>query len=254
VAGARVAAGDQVAVTGASGRFFLQGLAPGSHTLTAAAPCSLPTGPREVRVQAGFTTVAPDASAVRADVLADCAVDLFDLVRVALQFHTEAPFQPACADLDGNGSVDVGDLAAVSAAFGTGCPAPWAGLAAAPPELRGPGAATGAGSVLAYDGPGQPVAWELRLAGRPDAYVAPAGAVVAAVRAVTAGAEIVVAQPGGGGGYLGWVPWPPGDVQVLDAAVGSATGALLPGEVRARPWGGCDAGRCRTAWLPAAQR
>ncbi len=82
-------------------------------------------GPTLTEATIGFRvlTTFPPPSPCPGDVDGDGRVDLVDLARVLAGFGAGAgdpPYDPA-ADLDQNGTVDLGDLAQVLAAFGTRC-------------------------------------------------------------------------------------------------------------------------------------
>lgn len=125
VEGAAVMAGDLTVTSGVSGRYFLPGLVPGErYVITATLPCALPAAYGPFRALRGLNTI-PTGAFSRGEVIDDCAIDIFDLVRTALQIKAEGPFLPACSDVDQDGAVGVRDLAVIATNYGMTCPAPW---------------------------------------------------------------------------------------------------------------------------------
>ncbi|RIL11273.1 hypothetical protein DCC79_05425 [bacterium] len=125
VEGAVVSAGDAVATSGSSGRYFLQGLTPGKrYVVTATLPCALPAAYGPFRALRGLNAL-PTGAFTRGEVIDDCAIDVFDLVRTAIQVKADGPFLPACSDVDQDGAVGIRDLAIIAANYGSTCPAPW---------------------------------------------------------------------------------------------------------------------------------
>jgi hypothetical protein len=272
LAGATVTLGEASTVTGASGRYFLTDVPTGRHALASSAPCSLAGELGEVVVNHGVTTVVPRGTVLRADVQEDCAVDLFDLVRATLAYHTAPPFHPGCADLDGNGAVDLADVAAVSAAYGIECPTTWSLADATETSTgrlpRGPdgSAPAAAGSVLVYRGVANPIAWDVHVAVRgrqsDPRLMSPRGSWTISnsidpdgmlhVAAAALGAEFALEA----GDIAAWLPGAePHEVTVVDATFAGAHGTAASGTLHVAPWGGCPATdyRCRTAWIPAAR-
>lgn len=123
---ARVSVDRQTAVTGPSGRFFLDRVTAGKREVTATTQCALVAAKPDVVVPRGFLATLPDVDLVRGDVVRDGTVDLHDLVRVAGAHKAPPPQLPTCVDLDGDGLVSISDLAIVAAAYGRSAPTSWA--------------------------------------------------------------------------------------------------------------------------------
>jgi hypothetical protein len=177
VEGARVHVGDRFAFTGPSGRFYLDGLTPASQTITATAGCALTASLGEVELRRGLNRLPPGQLEI-GDIVPDCKVGLSDVVRVAGQLKSEPPFDPECADLDGDGRMSLADLAIVAARYGESCPTAWAPT---PVPSGLPGATSKAWSE--DDAPGLPIrliasadtpiqAWTLRLHVEPGSVFA----------------------------------------------------------------------------------
>jgi hypothetical protein len=137
VAGARVHLGADSVATGSSGRFFLDLVPSGLHPVTVTAPCALTLAAGPVLVRPRAVTNLGGGSLARGDVVANCAVDLADLVAVASQYKALPPFYPACTDLDGDGTVSLYDLVTVAGNYDRACPTSWDGRSPEPPGARG---------------------------------------------------------------------------------------------------------------------
>ncbi len=125
VAGAAIEIAGETVATGPSGRFFFDLLPVGGHPLTATLPCALDARAGPIAVRPGVLTDAGSGQLVLGDVIADCVIDLQDLVAVAGQYKSQPPFYPACTDLDADGTVSLYDLVAVAAGYGQSCPTQW---------------------------------------------------------------------------------------------------------------------------------
>ncbi len=125
VEGARVAAGAIRAITGPSGRFFLDGLAHGSHTLTATLPCALSNVAPSITVNPRQTLRMEPAYVWAGDVVEDCRIDVRDLTRVGSHYRSRGETIGRCTDIDGDGVVSAGDLALVADRQGMGCARDW---------------------------------------------------------------------------------------------------------------------------------
>ncbi|MCW5849669.1 MAG: hypothetical protein KIT87_06275 [Anaerolineae bacterium] len=88
----------------------------------------------------GSDVVAAGASTelVAGDVNDDCAIDIFDLVRVAAAYDTQ-PASDEQADLNGDGEINIYDLVLTATNYGLSCPTPWTGPMAkvGPVEAKG---------------------------------------------------------------------------------------------------------------------
>jgi hypothetical protein len=270
VAGAEVQIGATTARTGPSGRFFVSNLQGGRHAVSATVQCGL-LASAPVQVQAEFTTVMPDAELVRADVQKDCVIDLMDLVRVTLAYHTEPPYHPVCADLNADGLVDVADVAAVASAYDATCPTDWQPTAAAldaAHQVDVARAATGkvAGARLVYRGSGRPIAWAatLRWVGEQamPRFALEFGAGSWVVEDAVAGnrrelAAARVSGPFADGDVLAHLP----DIdtealRVADFAMAGVGGRPVHGTVELESIPGCRGIECgtRAAFIPRALR
>lgn len=126
VEGARVEVDGMSVTTGRSGRFFVDRVPAGRHAVTATVACALAAALPNVLIEPDLVRRLPDGALVAVDAVPDCAVDGRDLVRVgaAVGTRTEAG-DSSCVDLDADGTVGVGDLAAVAGSFGLRCPVGW---------------------------------------------------------------------------------------------------------------------------------
>lgn len=150
IEGARVELAGMVLPTGSSGRYFFDGLTPGStQQLTATLACALPARSGALRLSGGLNQL-PAGTLVAGEVIEDGVIDLADLVRVADQYKSPPPYFPACSDLDGDGRVGFPELALIRAHYGLRGPTPWQGPAAAP-AAGGSGAAPGAAAAAIAD-------------------------------------------------------------------------------------------------------
>lgn len=132
IEGAWVELAGMALPTGSSGRFFFDGLSPGStQQLTATLACALPASTGSLRLSGGLNQL-PAGTLVPGEVIEDGVIDLADLVRVADQYKTPPPYFPACSDLDGDGRVGFPELALIRAHYGLRGPTPWQGPASAP--------------------------------------------------------------------------------------------------------------------------
>jgi hypothetical protein len=127
--------------TGSDGHFALPGVPVGTHNLMAAMPGYLYAEKTGVEVNVETTTVLPGLTLLGGDANADCLVDIFDLVIVAVNYGT-APPKDARADINGNAAVDIFDLVMVGRNLDRTCPQPWQpsttskASAATPAKLR----------------------------------------------------------------------------------------------------------------------
>ncbi len=120
-----VAIGDRLAPTGDSGRFFINGLPTGVYSITATVACSLMARLEGVAVGPGQVVHLEPVELVPGEVLPDCRVDVRDLARVTALYRSLPPWGPPCADQNGDGLVDLVDVALVAANLGRSCPTPW---------------------------------------------------------------------------------------------------------------------------------
>jgi hypothetical protein len=107
----------------ADGSYLLPGLSSGAYTVTLRMPGYLEAVRQGVEVIAGAETVLPDVTLRGGDINGDCEVDVFDLVAVAANFGT-SPREPR-ADINGDGRVDLRDLVLVSVNLRRRCPSEW---------------------------------------------------------------------------------------------------------------------------------
>lgn len=135
VVDARVVLGARVASTGPTGRYAFHDVPAGTYALTATLACALAASPGDVQVHARTTTLVPDGNLVPGDVVDDCAINLYDLVRVASSFKQSRPLPSDCADVDRDGIVSMYDLASVAGNLGRRCPTAWAAPANPPAPL-----------------------------------------------------------------------------------------------------------------------
>lgn len=145
--GAIVTAGSAMAVTGSDGRFVLSGLPAGTYNVVAAMPGYLYAVEPGVVVTAGVTTPLRTVQLLGGDACGpgeippDCVVNLYDMVFIARRYGTSPPSDPR-ADINANGAVDIFDLVAAAWSYGKSCPQPWvsppssSSLAAEPAILR----------------------------------------------------------------------------------------------------------------------
>ncbi len=122
--GSEIWVGGQAALSGISGRYFLDNLPTGPTTVTATLACGLVSELGKIELRRGLNRL-PSASLSLGDVYRDCRIDLRDVTRVAGQIRQEPPYDPGCTDLDTDGRVGLSDLAIVTARFGGRCPAAW---------------------------------------------------------------------------------------------------------------------------------
>ena len=170
VEAALVWVGDQASWTGISGRYALDGLPTGSQPVTASLACGLVASLGEISLRRGLNRL-PTGDLRLGDVVPDCRIDLSDVARVAGQLKADPPFDPDCADLDGDGRLSLADLAIVAAGYGSRCPSPWqtgaaasVGRSLAPAPARpADGVLGSAASRLEIEAAGSPAAWALRL-------------------------------------------------------------------------------------------
>ena len=125
VEGARVGADSARVLTGPSGRFFLDGLAPGTHSLTATLPCALSNIAPSINVNPRQTLRMEPAHLWAGDVVEDCLIDVRDLTRVASHYRTRGAEIGRCTDIDGDGVVGAFDLALVADRRSMACAADW---------------------------------------------------------------------------------------------------------------------------------
>lgn len=123
-AGAEIRMDDRPAPVGADGRFFLRAVPPGSHRFTARGRCGL-TAATEAIAPAGALTRLPPARLRLGDVVPDCAIDARDLAEATRLYGTAPPFDPPCADVNGDGTVGLHDVVSVAASVGATCPTAW---------------------------------------------------------------------------------------------------------------------------------
>ncbi len=123
--GARVHVGAAATASGRSGRFGLVGLPAAAASITATAPCALDLDAGVVALQPGQRLDLGRGSFVGGDVVADCVIDVRDLVRVARDARGDLRTAHACSDVNGDGTVNVADLDAVRRNLGRRCPQPW---------------------------------------------------------------------------------------------------------------------------------
>jgi hypothetical protein len=114
----------RVTTTGDSGSFWLEGLAPGLHSVRASMPGYLYASRADVPIVADQATILPPVTLLGGDANGDCAVDLFDLVLVAVNYDSSPPLDPR-ADIDGDGTVFLFDLVLVARNLDRVCPQPW---------------------------------------------------------------------------------------------------------------------------------
>ncbi|MCB9175630.1 MAG: hypothetical protein H6648_00615 [Caldilineae bacterium] len=170
VESALVWVGDRAGWTGISGRYAIDGLPAGSLEVTASLACGLVADLGAISLRRGLNRL-PTGELRLGDVVPDCRVDLSDVARVAGQLKTDPPFDPDCADLDGDGRMSLADLAIVAAAYGSRCPSPWQADAAATarqakavaPQRAHDGAPEPRGDGIEIVASEAPVAWSLRL-------------------------------------------------------------------------------------------
>ena len=235
IAGAEVRLGEMWVRTGPTGRYFFDGVAPGAYALTATLRCALTASAGTVSVRARATTRVATGGFVRGEVISDCEVNLLDLVRVTAQLKARPPFHPPCADLDGDGTVSIYDLAIVGGSYLRTCPTPWQDAAATsrvsgPDAPASPGptsadAAAGSGTRVRVDHDGAPPGAMARV------RVALAGAspvrVWSAELDVSDAAALLDADPGA----PGLQPFDPGSLPpgawVVENEVAEATGRAV---------------------------
>jgi hypothetical protein len=165
VEAAVVSLGELAVTTGPSGRFFLDLVPPGTHGVTATAACALSSVLPAVTVPRGFLATVPPAELVLGDVVADCRIDIRDLVRVGAAHKSRAPFTPPCVDLDRDGEVSVADLAVVGAAYGRSCPVPWGAAAGGHAAAAIPADVPDDAPALVLTGARRVRAWSLEVEG-----------------------------------------------------------------------------------------
>ena len=125
VEGATVKAGVLRARSGQNGRFFLDGLSPGTHALTATLPCALSSVAPAITVNPRQTVRMEPAHVRSGDVVEDCRIDIRDLTRLASHYRNRGETIGRCTDIDGDGVVGAADLAKVSDGQGTACLSDW---------------------------------------------------------------------------------------------------------------------------------
>ncbi len=133
-----VAVGDRLAPTGDSGRFFLDDLPPARYVVTTSVSCGLTARLDGVVVEAGETVHLEPVALVPGEVIPDCRVDIRDLARVTALYKSAPPYGPPCADQNGDGGVNLADIAIVAANLGQRCPTTWPTGASPARESRWP--------------------------------------------------------------------------------------------------------------------
>ncbi len=118
----RLAPGNRVATTSASGSFAFTGLAPGQYTVTAEAPGFVPAIRPALGIAAGGNTLA--ATQLKAgDIDGDDAVTIVDVSLVAGAFGE--PANGGSADLNATGTIDITDVSLTAGNFGLAGPSAW---------------------------------------------------------------------------------------------------------------------------------
>lgn len=127
VEGAQVKSGVSRAITGASGRFFLDDLDPGTRVLTATLPCALSNIAPRITVNPRQTLRMEPAHLWAGDVVEDCRIDARDLTRMGAHYRASATDGTIgrCTDIDADGVVGAADLALVASRLGRACAHDW---------------------------------------------------------------------------------------------------------------------------------
>jgi len=135
--------GQFYATTGTDGRFAIQNVTAGTHTLSASMPRYL-GAVKSIEVQAGSVKDAGQITLLGGDVNSDNVINLFDLVIVGGVYDTTPPAD-ARADINGDNTVNIFDLVLVGGNYDAVGPSIWPAVAAVP-RLTAPD--TGARMVL----------------------------------------------------------------------------------------------------------
>ncbi|MCC7019268.1 MAG: hypothetical protein IT332_05925 [Ardenticatenales bacterium] len=138
--GARIVVGQQVALSGRSGRFSMTGVAPATLSITATAPCALALSAGTVDLQPRQRLDLGTAAFLSGDVVPDCVIDVRDLARAAWDVRQPPDDTNACSDVNRDGAVNVVDLELIRQRMGLRCPQTWSPTpmppAAVPPGLE----------------------------------------------------------------------------------------------------------------------
>ncbi len=106
------------------GSFQVCGVSEGQHTFSASTACYLPVEAADVTVEDDETTRLGFVALRGGDVTGDDAIDLFDLVRIAADYRSQPPGDPA-ADCNRDGTINLFDLVMVAANYDLTGPVRW---------------------------------------------------------------------------------------------------------------------------------
>jgi hypothetical protein len=111
------------AMTSADGKFTFANLQPGTYRLDARAPGFLPAQ-IQFTLQAGQKLVLPPALLRGGDSDRDGKITIVDVTLIAANFNRPASLVPQ-ADLNGDGVIDVRDMALIGSQYGLSGPIGW---------------------------------------------------------------------------------------------------------------------------------
>ena len=123
--GAVVSIAGRDALSAVDGTYWIDGVCTGVWSAAASCPGYLPALRSSVVVLSGQDVYLPDLTLRSGDASADCSVDLFDLVIVAVAYNPRGPVSDARADLNADAVVDLFDIVLVSANYSQSCPQTW---------------------------------------------------------------------------------------------------------------------------------
>ena len=123
--GAVVSIAGYYAVTGNGGEYGFEHIPAGVWSAVARHEGYLSALRYPVTVLPGQDALLPELTLRSGDVNGDCAIDLFDLVLVALAYNPYGPASDPRADLNADGVVNLLDLVLVSTNYSLHCPQTW---------------------------------------------------------------------------------------------------------------------------------